>query len=681
MDRTLIRFFPLLSPLTNRFCGTVKEVSSGKNRYEVNVRYDDGGIGRHEYPADDVGRLVDSKGFGAAPTLSASQGRSRRKTQADDSSQSMERVESAIYPEGSKEAVFDPNPSELFVGDLVDCFYQNGKIDGAWYRGRVARVQISPEAGKPTFFDVAYNDQEYEKDIPLEHGNVRLFQRGSGDFSWLYGADVLRRLGRSKIATKVGIVKSSPLVTTSSPPKVVVELNDGTFEEHVYTDIAQELFATYLQFVPAGKVKVWPTAALAQGAGAKIELPETNENEEPPASDDEEHNDLGITKSKNATRKTNAATFTSTQLDEMLNDHEASQDSQQSYPDSPVRGANDKPRAKEMHSSMANALWSALNSAEPSSSAILLRHSVAFHHTLPNSALSQKMFNLMMTGPQNEGISFRDPNRMELAYDYMRLCLTSSHRLDVGPNIASFSPSCWEDVQHILAQPLQETEQMGTFHSIKESVSTSAMRRLGEALHTAASGLSCIDELLKDELTDGKEAGTTSNPRRLYMVNPTVRAALDANVREALKVAVRHAAQCWVRHGHFVIGDGDDLLPAESADEDWCAMEAKRCLDSLGSIISHLAWLYCAEEGIELSDNDCSFIICDALRNELESLHQDSADFGHIGKKKPSVASWKKYSKRAKMWFILSLDNSFASPLQQNLAKMLSLSKDLKPFL
>ena len=28
--------------------------------------------------------------------------------------------------------------------------------------------------------------------IPLEHGNVRLFQRGSDDLSWLYGADVLR---------------------------------------------------------------------------------------------------------------------------------------------------------------------------------------------------------------------------------------------------------------------------------------------------------------------------------------------------------------------------------------------------------------------------------------------------------------------------------------------------------
>ena len=539
-----------------------------------------------------------------------------------DSSQSIERVEAAVYPDGSTTALFDSNPSELFVGDLVDCYYQNGKINGAWYRGRVARVQTSAESGKPTLFDVAYNDQEYEKDIPLEHGNVRLFQRGSDDLSWLCGADLLRSSGRSKNATKVGIIKSSAAGAASSTPKVVVELIDGTTEEHNYVDIVQEMFATYLHFVPAGKVKVWPTAA-AEDAGVcavKAESPDPNENKAPVATDGDETDDFGATKSKSTARKNTAVTFTSTQLDDMLNDHGQSQHSQQSFPDSPVRGLGDKPRGKEMHPSMANALWNALNSAEPSSSAILLRHSAAFHQTLPNSSLSQKTFSLMMTGPQNEGVSFRDPNRMELAYDYMRLSLATSQRLEIGPNISSFAPSSWEDIQHILAQPLKETEQMGTFYSIKESDSISAMRKLGEALQTAASGLSCVDELLKDELSDGKEAGTSSNPRRLYMVNPTVRAALDINVREALKIAVRHAAQCWVRHGHLVIGSGDDLPSADSADEDWCAMEARRCLDSLGSIVSHLAWLYCAEEGIELGDT-MTVPSSSAMRSEMSWKH------------------------------------------------------------
>ena len=38
-------------------------------------------------------------------------------------------------------------------------------------------------------------------------------------------------------------------------------------------DIAQELFATYLQFVPASKVKVWPAAAAAAAMVAIISSP------------------------------------------------------------------------------------------------------------------------------------------------------------------------------------------------------------------------------------------------------------------------------------------------------------------------------------------------------------------------------------------------------------------------
>ena len=170
-------------------------------------------------------------------------------------------------------------------------------------------------------------------------------------------------------------------------------------------------------------------------------------------------------------------------------------------------------------------------------------------------------------------------------------------------------------------------------------------------------------------LKDAKEEGTTCNPRRLYATGPIVRAVLDNNVREALKYAVRYAAQCWVRHGHFIIGDGEDLPPAGSADEDWCATEAKRCLDSLGSIVSHLAWLYCAEEGLDLGENDCAFVTRDAISAEFQRLLQDGSDFGFLGKKKPSVATWKKFSRRAKMWFILSVDREFASPLRVNLAK------------
>ena len=52
---------------------------------------------------------------------------------------------------------------------------------------------------------------------------------------------------------------------------------------------------------------------------------------------------------------------------------------------------------------------------------------------------------------------------MELAYDYVRLSIATSDRLEKGPNFPSFGPSSWADVEHFLAQPFQETAQMGSF--------------------------------------------------------------------------------------------------------------------------------------------------------------------------------------------------------------------------
>jgi len=697
------------------FCGTADDVgSASKHKFEVNIRFDDREIRWCTYPSNDIERLLDKDGASAATAAALqeaeSQGRSRRRTKTDGDDQSSDRSEATVYPEGSlsngsfpsEAAVFDPNPSELFVGDLVDCHYQNGGSNGEWYRGRVARVHAATAAvsGQPTstLFDVGYNDGFYERDIPLQRGNLRLFQRGSDDYSWLFGAHLSTSTstGRNK-TTRRGIVMGSVMKNST---KVTVKFDDGSSEERNVTEVADELFLAQLERTPKERIMSWPTTTrgraqeeptqeekLGLKRRVKVESPESNlpdvsslakkQKGDEKANLDAEDDDEGPMGTEKQTDHRRREVFSSTQIDELLNAPQESQCSQDSYLDSPERVGN-KPRAKEMHSSLANALWNSLNSAEPHNSSLLLRHSSVFHHTLPNSALSQKLFNLMKKGPQSEGFTFRDPNRMELAYDYVRLSLATSAELEKGPNFPSFGPSSWADVQHFLDQPLQETARMGSFYSIRESDSASSMRRLGEALQVAARGLSCIDELLKSGLKDAKEEGTTCNPRRLYAANPTTRAVLDNNVRESLKYAVRCAAQCWVRHGHFIVGDGEDLPPAVSSDEDWCATEAKQCLDSLGSIVSHLAWLYCAEEGLDMGDNDCAFVINDALGAEFEKLHQDGSDFGFLGKKKPSIATWKKFSRRAKLWFILSVDTTFASPLRTNLAKLMHMTKDMK---
>lgn len=346
-----------------------------------------------------------------------------------------------------------------------------------------------------------------------------------------------------------------------------------------------------------------------------------------------------------------------------------------SVDDNDSRLSSNKPRAKKMHSSQGNALVDYLNSAEPHISSALLRHSAAFQHEHLDSFRAKKIFGTMMTGPQSNHTYFQDPNRMQHAYDCSRTFIATSEKVEKSNGVPAFGPSSWDDVERCLEQPVKGTDSMKSFSSIKAS---KAIHRLGAALQHAASGLSCIEEILKSELRPAKEEGTPPSPRNLYTNKPTVRIILGVGIREALKRAVRCAVRCWVRHGHLLIGDGDDIEPADSADADWCSMEAKRCLDCLGSIVSHLAWVFCAEEAIDMSSNDCSFAVEGALTIELTRAFQAENDYGLLHRPENPSNAWEKFSKRAKIWFILSLDKSFATPLQKNLAKKLNLFKDMK---
>ena len=44
-------------------------------------------------------------------------------------------------------------PEKFFVGDIVDALFQDGKVNGKWYRGRIANVD-----GEGSVCDVMYYD-------------------------------------------------------------------------------------------------------------------------------------------------------------------------------------------------------------------------------------------------------------------------------------------------------------------------------------------------------------------------------------------------------------------------------------------------------------------------------------------------------------------------------------------
>ncbi len=71
-----------------------------------------------------------------------------------------------------------------------------------------------------------------------------------------------------------------------------------------------------------------------------------------------------------------------------------------------------------------------------------------------------------------------------------------------------------------------------------------------------------------------------------------------------------------------------------SASNECCALGAKLCLDSLGSEICVITWLFCIEERVKLTDASVAFVIKDAFLAELERGLEDFPEMNERNRKK-----------------------------------------------
>jgi hypothetical protein len=57
------------------------------------------------------------------------------------------------YCEDSDIFALETNPKELFLGDFVECKFQNGAHDGRWWCGRVASINEDKKTVDVAYFD------------------------------------------------------------------------------------------------------------------------------------------------------------------------------------------------------------------------------------------------------------------------------------------------------------------------------------------------------------------------------------------------------------------------------------------------------------------------------------------------------------------------------------------------
>lgn len=277
----------------------------------------------------------------------------------------------------------------------------------------------------------------------------------------------------------------------------------------------------------------------------------------------------------------------------------------------------------------------------------------------------RKLWQLMIKGPKADGHSvfFKDPFRTELASQYVYCLVHHSKRLVRNDGSALFGPSDWSDIEYLLSQPIDQTENMV------------AGKRLADGLHLAARGSKLLLLLLQTELRDT----ITTSPRSVtfemmpLQAMPTVSQFKARGIRDSLKSAVRHTTKCLVQHSRFIL-DMEDFHPERQSCKDnlydeSCANEATACFENLGNVISYCAFLFCVEERIQLDDQSVLFIIRDEFEKELLRCLDDLPDM--------NKTSAKKFSGILRECFLGVIGGDFSIPLFVGLSKLMGNVKDV----
>ena len=197
-------------------------------------------------------------------------------------------------------------------------------------------------------------------------------------------------------------------------------------------------------------------------------------------------------------------------------------------------------------------------------------------------------------------------------------------------------------------------------------------RRLAQGLQLAARGAKLLSMMFQTELQgyDLYKTSSTSLDSEALTAMPTVRLVKTYGVRSSLKAAVEHTTKCLVHHSGWIMDSGGiELAATESTSDESCSLEARACLDNLGKAICIIAWLFCVEERVGMKDPDVSFVIKDAFLAEMERSLEDVPEM--------SARAKKKFIKKCKLYFALSLAEEFATPMLLTVAKMIGVDDEL----
>lgn len=318
--------------------------------------------------------------------------------------------------------------------------------------------------------------------------------------------------------------------------------------------------------------------------------------------------------------------------------------------------------AKVFQPGLPNMLWCALNSPEADTGSNMLLDLLTAHDRVPPLKMVKKLMDLMKYGPNNMGetVRFKDPHRTELVSQYVYSLLWASRRLVRGDSGALFGPSSWDDIEVLLSQSIVQTKNM------------ISGRRLAQGLQLAARGAKLLSMLFQTELQgyDLYSTVSTALESEALVAMPTVRVVKDNGVLNSLQTAVEKTTKCLVHHSGWIMDSGGiELATTKSTSDESCSLEARACLDDLGSVICAIAWLYCVEERVGMKEQRVALVITDAFLEEMKRSLQNVPEM--------STQAEEAFVKKCKLYFVMSLADEFAHPMLMPLAKSIGVDDEL----
>jgi hypothetical protein len=492
------------------------------------------------------------------------------------------------------------NPHRLRIGDLVFCKTQNGKYNSAYYRGRVVSVgNLVLNTAEPVC-DIAYDDGDYEVNIPYTHdANVFKVVDGGNNFDWLLHLKL-------QYGNRVGTIHS-----VSEQRGVCVEFQTRkgrtVYEDHPFAMIVELLFRARKQETDT-KVKTWP---IFNGLSA-AKSPATEKSKYGAAKEE-------LAKRRMPSRAASSATATKRELankaklnnkapaakrkDDLESTVDAVNDSDYDSADEDLPQFNDSQSAdmQEMPSRLSDAFSDALFSSDSLFGARLLHNNLprrSIAHVIKGGSVAPKvllaqMVRVILTGPRTDAeILYPDLEKVSTALNYIKTISTYPGGMD---NLLESLPLTFiDECFTALSSPqyMQEEE---------DSPSTpGALERLNLSLRLQ---LACTEllELIFHRQLHGALRLTLDMLDSVFeraVVRDIVRQRRRSH-KATFERAVSLLAKLYTCYGYEYVDilycRGVSSLPSESVEHlqpvrDTFVLLAKK----LGLFVSYLGWLYCS---------------------------------------------------------------------------------------